>query len=116
MKNLIIKKWIEPYRLLETVKKYCDLKDYTFDGSNKLINKNKMLEDIAQNKNKFGLYMKNVNKFYVFSPQDDFQLLDTLIQTFEFIENDYEYSEDTDKVLNMVDLGKSEASFINVSF
>ena len=31
--NKIITKWIEPYVLLETLKKNCDLtKDYTFDG------------------------------------------------------------------------------------
>ena len=42
MNNLIIKKWIEPYRLLETVKKYCQLTDLTFDGMNKLEQKNNM--------------------------------------------------------------------------
>lgn len=29
----IITKWIEPYVLLETVKKYFDVKDYTFTGA-----------------------------------------------------------------------------------
>ena len=34
--NKIITKWIEPYVLLETLKKDCELvKDFTFDGFSK---------------------------------------------------------------------------------
>ena len=114
MKNLIIKKWIEPYRLLETVKKYCSVTDYTFDGMNKLEQKNKMFSDIGDDSGKFALYMKNVNKFYVFSPNDEFDLLSKIVEVFEFTPEDYEISENSEESIHLVDLGKSEASFLDI--
>ena len=114
MKNLIIKKWIEPYRLLETVKKYCAMTDYTFDGMNKLEQKNKMFSDIGDDNGKFALYMKNVNKFYVFTPNDEFDLLSKLVQVFEFSADDYEINENSQEAISLVDMGKSEASFLNI--
>lgn len=115
MKNLIIKKWIEPYKLLETVKKYCDFTDYTFDGLNKNVQKAKMYSDIENDTGKFALYMKNVNKFYVFIPKGEFSILETLISIFEFTPDDYEISENCENSLSLIDLGKAEASFINAN-
>lgn len=31
----ILKKWVEPYVLLETLKKHYEIKDFTFDGYSK---------------------------------------------------------------------------------
>lgn len=114
MKNLVIKKWIEPYILLETVKKYCTFVDYTFDGQNKLNQKSKMFSDIENSRN-FALYMKNVNKFYVFTPHDNIDLLSKLIEVFEFEKQDYEYNEDCEIALSLIDMGKAEASFLNIN-
>lgn len=41
MSHIIIKKWIEPYVLLETAKSCYSMKDFTFDGFSK---KNVMAE------------------------------------------------------------------------
>lgn len=99
--------------MLETVKLYCDMEDYTFDGSNKLAQKDKLFKSMNDNSG-FGLYMKNVNKYYYFKPQDNFLLLDKLIEVFGFEENDYEYSQDSDYSLNLIDMGKAEATFLNI--
>lgn len=37
MLNLIIKKWVEPYKLLELIKEHSAMEDFSFDGSNKAI-------------------------------------------------------------------------------
>ena len=53
--NKIITKWIEPYVLLETLKKNCDLtKDYTFDGFSKNEIKKEFLKQLKK-ENSFGL-------------------------------------------------------------
>ncbi len=115
MNNFIITKWIEPYRLLETVKEYCELTDYTFDGLNKTAQKTKMLSDIENTHHKFALYMKNVNKFYVFTPKNEFNLIERLIEVFGFTTDDYIYSNDTEEAIGMIDMGKAEASFLNIN-
>lgn len=64
----IITKWIEPYVLLEKVKKYFDLSEFEFNGQNKNEVKAKFLQSIEEANAKqisMGLYMKNVNKFYL---------------------------------------------------
>jgi len=114
MKNLIVKKWVEPYRLLEIVKGHCKMTDYTFDGMNKIAKKNEMFSDIQGDSKKFALYMKNVNKFYVFTPNNGFDLLWKLTEVFGLSSEDYEISEDTENALSLVDMGKSEASFLNI--
>lgn len=114
MNNLIIKKWIEPYRLLETVKASCRMTDLTFDGANKTEKMNKMFALLENDCGGFALYMKNVNKFYVFKPNDDFDLVSKLIEIFEFTSADYEINQDCEYALSLIDMGKAEASFINV--
>lgn len=70
----IITKWIEPYVLLDKVKKYFDVKDFVFDGQNKKEVKVEFLKKIEEaNKQQIsmGLYMKNVNKFYLLMLKSD---------------------------------------------
>ncbi len=43
----IITRWVEPYVLLEKVKKYFDVEDFTFDGKTKAEMKAKLLEDYS---------------------------------------------------------------------
>lgn len=106
--NIILKKWIEPYVLLETIKKDCKLiKVLKFDGFSKNNTKKEFLEDLRKN-NHFGLYMKNVNNFYVFEGKPDIRL------SFGLNNNDIEQTEDIDKPFDLVDMGKSEAGFINL--
>ncbi|MFI3300755.1 MAG: hypothetical protein R3Y28_04970 [Candidatus Gastranaerophilales bacterium] len=104
--NIILTKWLEPYVLLETLKKHYDMQDLTFDGSNKIELKNAFLNALKE-ANTVGLYMKNVNKFYIFSSENNIDI--TTI--FEFDENDFYKTEDIDEPFNMIDLGKAEASF-----
>ena len=105
--NKIIKKWIEPYVLLETLKKDCKLvKDFTFDGFSKNNIKKEFLKELAKGNNHFGLYMKNVNKFYLFSGKADIDKI------FELTAFDYETTEDIKKPFDMVDMGKAEAGIL----
>ena len=104
----ILTKWIEPYVLLETLKKECELiKDFTFDGFSKNNIKKEFL-NLLQNKNYVGLYMKNVNKFYAFKGNIDIEKI------FALSACDYENTNDTDEPFTMIDMGKAEASFINL--
>ena len=104
--NKIIKKWIEPYVLLETLKKDCKLvKDFTFDGFSKNNIKKEFLKELAK-ENHFGLYMKNMNKFYLFNGKADIDKI------FELTASDYETTEDIEKPFDMVDMGKAEAGIL----
>lgn len=102
----VITKWIEPYVLLETIKKDCELiNDFTFDG----FSKNDIKKDFLKNLNKedfLGLYMKNVNKFYLFKGNIDIDKI------FDLTPSDYILTEDIEKPFEMVDMGKAEASII----
>lgn len=104
--NKIVTKWIEPYVLLETLKEDCKLvKDYTFDGFSKNATKKEFLKQLNK-ENSFGLYMKNVNKFYLFNGNIDIDKI------FNLQSCDYETTEDIEKAFSMIDLGKAEASII----
>lgn|GEM_PF-1591249 len=110
MAHIIITKWIEPYVLLETIKKYFSMTDYTFDGTDKIIKKNRFLKEL-QSCDCIGLYMKNVNKFYLFKPKGSAGL-DELIKEFNFTDEDYIISDDNNMPFDMIDTGKAEASYI----
>ena len=113
MKSIIITKWIEPYKLLETIKTEYEYKDFTFDGISKPIEKKKFFKELETSNNSIGLYMKNVNKYYLFSRSANFDIWKKLVDVFGFIDGDFEQSDDTEnKPFNMVDLGKAEASLI----
>ena len=44
MKNIIITKWIEPYKLLETIKEDYTYQDFTFDTISKTMEKKNFLK------------------------------------------------------------------------
>lgn len=137
----IITKWVQPYVLLESVKKYFDVKDYTFTGADKLSVKKQFLIDLeksAQNKISMGLYMKNVNKFYLLSLRenvdailDEYEVPDVLktldltvlhkviiskelgfTQEEQMAQDGIKYIKAENEAFDMIDLGKAEASFI----
>lgn len=122
----IITKWFQPYMILESAKKYFDVTDYTFNGITKFDTMDKFLNEIKQSNGiTVGLYMKNVNKFYVLKlkqniqQESDIMALENLLFKNKFnSDENYEsddwimVTDDTDKAFNMIDLGKAEASFI----
>lgn len=137
----IITRWIEPYVLLEKVKKYFDVKDFQFDGKNKKEVKEKFLQAIEEANNKqisMGLYMKNVNKFYLLTLREnvdsilnefevpdvlkklDLTVLHKVLITKEFGYSDEEqmaqdgikYIKQESEAFDLIDSGKAEASFI----
>lgn len=112
MKSIIILKWIEPYKLLETIKEEYIYTDYTFDGINKDIEKKKFFKSLENNPYSAGLYMKNVNKYYLFTKNSEFDIWTKLSEKFDIKNSDFEISEDTAKPFEMVDLGKAEACLI----
>lgn len=109
MLNLIIRKWIEPYMLLESIKEKSTMEEFTFDGTNKAILKSHFLKQLRETKG-FGLYMKNVNKFYLF--ETGCNVKELVSKEFELSENDYEITEDEHKPFDMIDSGEAEASII----
>ena len=101
----ILTKWIDPYVLLETLKQHTEMKDYAFDGFSKNMVKTQFLKSLEKDFS-FGLYMKNVNKFYAFKDDIDIDKL------FGFTKGDYIETVDLQGPFDMIDMGKAEASFI----
>lgn len=127
MQHLIITKRIEPYDLIEGIKKNYEVEDFTFTGYNKFDILEKFLgkmEEISKKYVVFGLYMKNVNKFYLISSEVPNSNLEQNIKTMVLSgvlglsednyknQNGLECTRDRDKALSAVDLGKAEASLI----
>jgi uncharacterized protein (DUF1015 family) len=137
----IITKWIEPYVLLEKVKKYFDVEEFEFDGSGKNKAKTEFLNAIEKSNEKqisMGLYMKNVNKFYLMKLREnvndildeykvpevlkelDLIVLHKVLISKEFgfsdeeqmSQNGIKYIKQEAEAFDMVDMGKAEASFI----
>ena len=137
----IITKWIEPYVLLEKIKKYFDVRDFEFNGQNKQEIKEKFLQTIEDENEKqisMGLYMKNVNKFYLLTLREnvdeildefevpnvlkklDLTVLHKVLITKEFgyseeeqmAQNGIKYIKQESEAFDMIDSGAAEASFI----
>ena len=137
----IITKWIEPYVLLESVKKYFDVKEFTFTGANKLSVKKDFLDAIEKSSKEsisMGLYMKNVNKFYHLVLREDvtdildeymvpepLKNLDLTVLHKVILSKELGFTEDElmsqegikyikveNEAFDMIDFGKAEASFI----
>ncbi len=137
----ILTRWVEPYVLLEKVKKYFDVIDFTFDGKNKKEIKAQFLqaiEDESKNQISMGLYMKNLNKFYLLklrenvnSILDEYEVpevlksLDLIVLHKTIISKELGYTQEEqmaqdgilyikqeDEAFDMIDMGKAEASFI----
>lgn len=137
----IITKWMEPYVLLEKIKKYFELKEFPFTPQNKNEVKAKFLrviEDANNEQISMGLYMKNVNKFYLLTLRED---VSTILDEYEvpdvlkkldltvlhkvLITKEFGYSQEEQmaqdgikyikqesEAFDLVDMGKAEASFI----
>ena len=125
--NRIITKRIEPYDVIESAKKFYDVTDYTFTGRNKFEILDNFLTELKSLKVAgMGLYMKNVNKFYLLKIKENpenktnIELLHSLLisEEYGFSEDEQinkqgiEYSTNTDYALEQIDMGKAEASFI----
>lgn len=141
----IITKWIEPYVLLDKVKKYFDIQEFEFNGLSIKIVKEKFLqaiEDENQKQISMGLYMKNVNKFYLLKLREDVssqvsQILDEyevpdvlkkldltvlhkvlITKEFGFTEEEQmaqdgiKYIKQESEAFDLIDSGRAEASFI----
>lgn len=135
----IITKRIEPFVLLDKVKKYFDVTDFQFDGKNKAEVKAKFLqaiEDANQKQISMGLYMKNVNKFYLLTLREnvdeilkdtpdvlkklDLTVLHKVLITKEFgyseeqqmAQDGIKYIKQESEAFDLIDFGKAEASFI----
>ena len=107
----VIKKRVEPYVLLETVKNSFEMRDFTFDGFNKETVKKEFLKTIEKS-NSFGLYMKNVNKFYLFHSHTKIDILKLLIDKIGLTSSDFYSTEDKEEPFRLVDNGKAEAAVI----
>lgn len=137
----IITKRVEPYVLLDKVKKYFNVKDFEFNGSNKKDVKAKFLQAIEDENEKqisMGLYMKNVNKFYLLTLREN---VDSILNEYEvpdvlkkldltvlhkvLITKEFEYTQEEQmaqegikyikqesEAFDLIDSGKAEASFI----
>lgn len=137
----IITKRIEPYDLLEKVRKYFDTEEFVFDGKNKNEVKTEFLNALEEANEKqisMGLYMKNVNKFYLLTLREnvdsilneynvpdvlkklDLTVLHKVLITKEFgyteeeqmAQDGIKYIKQESEAFDMIDSGKAEASFI----
>lgn len=137
----IITRWMEPYVLLDKIKKYFDIKEMPFTPQNKNEVKAKLLQAIEDENTKqisMGLYMKNVNKFYLLTLRenvdkilDEFEVPDVLkkldltvlhkvlitkefgyTQEEQMAQDGIKYIKQESEAFDMIDSGKAEASFI----
>ena len=107
----VVKKRVEPYVLLETIKKAFEMRDFTFDGFNKETIKKDFLKKI-ENTDSFGLYMKNVNKFYLFSSHTAVDISELLTDKIGLTLSDFYSTEEREEPFRLVDNGKAEAILI----
>lgn len=137
----IITRWMEPYVLLEKIKKYFDIIEMPFTPQNKNDVKAKFLQTIEDENAKqisMGLYMKNVNKFYLLTLRenvnsilDEFDVPDVLkkldltvlhkvlitkefgyTQEEQMAQEGITYIKQESEAFDLIDSGKAEASFI----
>ena len=137
----ILTRWVEPYVLLEKVKKYYDVEEFVFDGKTKAEMKAKLLEEIEKSSKErisMGLYMKNVNKFYLLKLRENvndildeykvpevLKTLDLIVLHKVIISKELGYTQEEqmaqdgilyikqeEEAFDMIDSGKAEASFI----
>lgn len=127
--NRIITKRIEPYDVIESAKKFYNCTDYTFTGRDKFDILDKFLTDLAtesKTQPALGLYMKNVNKFYLLTIKENpdnlscTELLHKLLITDEYgfskeeqiSQTGIDYSDSIEYSIEQIDMGKAEATFI----
>ncbi|GBF23330.1 hypothetical protein tpqmel_0734 [Candidatus Gastranaerophilus sp. (ex Termes propinquus)] len=134
----IITKQIDPHGLLGSIKKYFDTEELTFDSYNKNAVKEEFLqklEECSKDGVTCGLYLKNVNKFYLLRLKNealslvdapdvlkklDLTILHELIITKELgytkeeqmAQSGIRYIKQEYEAFDMIDKGTAEASFI----
>ena len=137
----IITRSIDSTDLLEKVKKYFDVEEIPFDSQNKSEMKSKLLEEIENSSKErisMGLYLKNVNKFYLLKLRENvneildeykvpevLKTLDLIVLHKVLISKELGYTQEEqmaqdgilyikqeDEAFDMIDSGKAEASFI----
>ena len=112
MSCIVVHKWLEPYVILEVLKKHYEVEDLTFDSFTKNQMKQKMLLKIQESEtNSFGVYMKNLNKFYVFNSDKNIDK-NFIISLFELKNEDYYETDNEDEAVSAIDMAKAEVSFI----
>ena len=91
-----------------------ELKIQTFDGFSKNSVKNEFLKALKKSAGtSFGLYMKNVNKFYLFTSAKSIDIQKELLENaLNFTQEDFEFSDNQELPINLVDIGKAEAGII----
>ncbi len=137
----ILTRSIDSTDLLEKVKKYFDVEEISFDSQNKSKMKSKLLEEIEKSSKErisMGLYLKNVNKFYLLKLRENvneildeykvpevLKTLDLIVLHKVLISKELGYTQEEqmaqdgilyikqeDEAFDMIDSGKAEASFI----
>lgn len=129
--NRIITKRLEPYDVIESAKKFYDVVDYTFTGRDKFEKLEEFLSELEKSSKitvSAGLYMKNVNKFYLLKAKQnpnnlsnvEFLHKNLISEEYGFDElsqinqDGIIYSEDIEYSLEQIDMGKAEATFVIV--
>lgn len=125
--NRIITKRLEPYDVIESAKKFYNVVDFTFTGRDKFEKLELFLSELKKTTEaSAGLYMKNVNKFYLLTAKEnpknlsDVEFLHTMLISTEYSfdensqinQNGITYSDDTEYALEQIDMGKAEATFV----
>src|SRR5574344_360824 len=110
MKSIVVTKWLEPYVILETFKKHFELEVFNFDGFSKPMEEKKFLSSIEKSLTfSVGIYMKNVNKFYLFTSEKSVDISSEILEkelslSLEDMKSGVEVSE----AVKMVDLANAE--------
>ena len=134
----IIKRHFEHFSFIEKIKKYFEIEEFNFDSYTKAKVKAEFLAKIEEENAKqisFGLYMKNVNKFFLLKLKPkmldlidapevlkklDLTVLHELLITKEFgyskeaqmAQDGIKYIKQESEAFDLIDSGKAEASFI----
>jgi uncharacterized protein (DUF1015 family) len=137
----ILTRRFDAYTLLEKIKKYFDLKEMIFNSANKEATKKEFLseiENLSKEKISMGLYLKNVNKFYLLTLRENVnEILDEykvpeVLKTLDLIvlhkvilskelgyteqeqmsQDGILYIKQEEEAFDMIDKGTAEASFI----
>jgi len=134
----IIEKMIEPFVVIDRIQKYFDMDIIDFNSQNKFEKKAEFLEKLEIENQKqitFGLYMKNVNKFYVLKlaknvddlidAPDVLKKLDLTVLHEVLLKKEFGYTQEElmaqagikyikqeQEAFDRIDMGKAQYSFI----
>jgi len=142
----IITRRIDPYDLLEYIKEFFDIVEFTFDSVTKESTRERFIEELEKEANSriaMGLYLKNVNKFYLLKLREtekaneiletkgipdvlkklDLTVLHKIIisdglgfsEEDQMAQNGIKYIKKEDEAFEAIDNGKAEAVFVMAS-